>query len=241
MHELFDEQVRRTPEAIAVAFDDEQLTYAELYRRANRLANYLRTLGVGPDTLVGVHMERSAKLIVALLGIVKAGGAYLPLDLAYPKERMEFMLADAKAPVLLTEKSLLNDSPKTGGKTVCVDDEQLINSFSDVAPENVNTADNLIYVIYTSGSTGTPKGVAVPHLAVNRLIFNTNYVEITSGDRIAQASNASFDAATFEIWGALLHGAQLIGIPRDLTLSPRRFAEELRRQKISMMFLTTAL
>lgn len=242
VHELFDEQVRRTPEAIAVAFEDEQLTYAELYRRANRLANYLRTLGVGPDTLVGVHMERSAKLIVALLGIVKAGGAYLPLDLAYPKERMEFMLADARAPVLLTEKSLLDDSPKTDGKTVCVDDErELISSFSDIAPENVNAADNLIYVIYTSGSTGTPKGVAVPHVAVNRLIFNTNYVEITSEDRIAQASNASFDAATFEIWGALLHGAQLIGIPRDLTLSPRRFAEELRRQQVSMMFLTTAL
>ncbi|HEV2904405.1 MAG TPA: amino acid adenylation domain-containing protein, partial [Pyrinomonadaceae bacterium] len=242
VHELFDEQVRRTPDAIAVAFGDERLTYAELYRRANRLANYLRTLGVGPDTLVGVHMERSAKLIIALLGIIKAGGAYLPLDLAYPKERMEFMLEDAKAPVLLTEKSLLNDSPKTGAKTVCVDDEwELISSFSDIAPENVNAADDLIYVIYTSGSTGSPKGVAVPHRAVNRLIFNTNYVEITSEDRIAQASNASFDAATFEIWGALLHGAQLIGISRDVTLSPRRFAEELRRQRISMMFLTTAL
>ena len=242
VHELFDEQVRRTPDAIAIRFDDEQLTYAELYRRANRLANYLRTLGVGPDTLVGVHMERSAKLIVALLGIIKAGGAYLPLDLAYPKERMEFMLADAKAPVLLTEKSLLGDSPKSDAKTVCLDDEwPLISSFSDIAPENRNAADDLIYVIYTSGSTGTPKGVAVPHRAVNRLIFNTNYVEITSADRIAQASNASFDAATFEIWGALLHGAQLIGISRDVTLSPRRFAEELRRQEISMMFLTTAL
>ena len=242
VHELFDEQVRRTPEAIAVAFDDEQLTYAELDRRANRLANYLRTLGVGPDTLVGVHMERSAKLIVALLGIVKAGGAYLPLDLAYPKERMEFMLADAKAPVLLTEKSLLDDSPKTEAKTVCVDDErELINSFSDIAPENVNLPDDLIYVIYTSGSTGTPKGVAVPHAAVNRLVFNTNYVEITPEDRMAQVSNASFDAATFEIWGALLHGAQLIGIPRDVTLSPGRFAQALRRQQISMMFLTTAL
>jgi aspartate racemase len=242
VHELFDDQVERAPEAIAVTFDDEQLTYAELSRRANRLANYLRTLGVGPDTLVGVHMERSAQLIVALLGIIKAGGAYLPLDLAYPKERMEFMLADAKAPVLLTEKRLLGDSPNTDAKTVCVDGEaELISSFSDVAPENVNAADDLIYVIYTSGSTGTPKGVAVPHRAVNRLVFNTNYVEITAEDRIAQASNASFDAATFEIWGALLHGAQLIGIPRDVTLSPRRFAEVLRRQKISMMFLTTAL
>ena len=241
VHELFDEQVRRAPEAIAVTFDDEQLTYAELDRRANQLANYLRRLGVGPDTLVGVHMERSAKLIVALLGIIKAGGAYLPLDLAYPKERMEFMLADAKAPVLLTEKSLLGDSPKTSAKTVCLDEWEPISSCSDIAPENVNAPDDLIYVIYTSGSTGTPKGVAVPHRAVNRLIFNTNYVEITSEDRIAQASNASFDAATFEIWGALLHGAQLIGISRDVTLSPRRFAEELRRQEISIMFLTTAL
>lgn len=242
VHELFAEQARQTPEATAVAFADEQLTYAELNRRANQLANYLRALGVGRGALVGVHLERSAKLIVALLGIVKAGGAYLPLDLAYPQERMEFMLADAKAPVLLTEKSLLEAAPKTEGRTVCLDDEwDAIGSFSDGAPENVNTPEDLIYVIYTSGSTGTPKGVAVPHRAVNRLIFNTNYVEIASDDRIAQASNASFDAATFEIWGALLHGAQLIGIDRDVTLSPRRFAQEIRRQRISVMFLTTAL
>ncbi|HEY8204732.1 MAG TPA: amino acid adenylation domain-containing protein [Pyrinomonadaceae bacterium] len=241
-HELFDEQAQRTPNATAVVFDDEHLTYSELNRRANQLANYLRTLGVGPDTMVGVHLERSAKLIVALLGIVKAGGAYLPLDLAYPKERMAFMLADAGAPVLLTEKNLIADAPQTDGTTICLDDSwELISSFSEQAPANLATAENLIYVIYTSGSTGTPKGVAVTHRAVNRLIFNTNYVEITPADRIAQASNASFDAATFEIWGALLHGAQLIGIPREVTLSPRRFAEAIRQRQISMMFLTTAL
>lgn len=242
VHELFEAQVSRTPDAIAVVFDKDQFTYRELNRRANQLANYLRTLGIGPDTLVGVRMERSAQLIVAYLGIVKAGGAYLPLDLAYPKERVGFMMADAQAPVLLTETGLAADLPETNAKIICLDDcGETISIFSDENPQNLTSAENLIYVIYTSGSTGTPKGVSVRHRAVNRLVFNTNYVEITSADRIAQASNSSFDAATFEIWGALLHGAQLVGIPREVTLSPKLFGEEIQRQHISMMFLTTAL
>ena len=242
VHELFEEQASRTPDAIAVVFDGEQLTYRELNRQANRLANYLRTLGVGADTLVGVHMERSAQLVVAMLAIIKAGGAYLPLDLSYPKERMAFMMADAQAPVLLTERKLAGGLPETDATIVCIDDSgELISSFSAQTPDNLATTESLIYVIYTSGSTGSPKGVAVTHRAVNRLILNTNYVDVTPADRIAQASNSSFDAATFEIWGALLHGARLIGIPRDVTLSPKRFAEEIQRQQISIMFLTTAL
>lgn len=242
VHELFEERVSRTPDAIAVVFEGEQLTYGELNRRANRLANYLRILGVGADTLVGVYMERSAQLVMALLGIIKAGGAYLPLDLSYPKERMAFMLADAHAPLLLTERKLLSGLPETEAAIICLDDSaEPLSEFSNQTPANVTTTENLIYVIYTSGSTGSPKGVSVTHRAVNRLIFNTNYVDVTPADRIAQASNSSFDAATFEIWGALLHGAQLIGIPRNVTLSPKLFAEEIQRQQISIMFLTTAL
>lgn len=242
VNELFEAQAQRTPDATAVIFNDERLTYCELNGRANQLANYLRTLGVGPDTLVGVRMERSAQLIVAFLGIIKAGGAYLPLDLAYPKERTAFMMADAQAPVLLTERSLVGELSETNAKTVCLDgDWERISEFSDEKPASLTNPENLIYVIYTSGSTGVPKGVSVSHRAVNRLIFNTNYVEITASDRIAQASNASFDAATFEIWGALLHGAQLVGIPRDVTLSPKLFGAEIQRLKISIMFLTTAL
>jgi amino acid adenylation domain-containing protein len=242
VHELFEEQVRRTPQATALMFEDQRLSYFELNRQANCLANHLRALGVGPDKLVGVRMERSARLIVALLGIIKAGGAYLPLDLSYPKERSAFMLADAQAPVLLTEARLAGDLPETSAKIVCLDkDWDLIAGFSDENPANLTTAENLIYVIYTSGSTGIPKGVSVPHRAVNRLIFNTNYLELSPADRVAQTSNSSFDAATFEIWGALLHGAQLVGIAKEVALSPRQFAEEIQSKQISAMFLTTAL
>jgi len=242
VHDLFEQQVLLRPEATAVVFDDQCLTYRELNRQANLVANYLRTLGVGPDVLVGVRMERSSRLIVALLGIIKAGGAYLPLDLSYPQERSAFMLADAQAPVLLTEERLAADLTETNAKIVCLDrDWDLIATSGDENPANLTTADNLIYVIYTSGSTGIPKGVAVPHRAVNRLVFNTNYVELTAEDRIAQASNSSFDAATFEIWGALLHGAQLVGIAKEVALSPKQFAEEIQSKRISVMFLTTAL
>lgn len=242
VHELFEEQVQRSPDATAVVFNDEQLTYRELNHQANQLAHYLRVLGVGPDTLVAVRMERSARLVMALLGIVKAGGAYLPLDLAYPKERMAFMLADAQTPVLLTERKLVGDIPETDAAIVCLDDNwDRIAEHSDENPANLTTAKNLIYVIYTSGSTGVPKGVSVTHRAVNRLIFNTDYVELRSTDRVAQVSNSSFDAATFEIWGALLHGAQLVGITKEIALSPKQFAAEIQRQQISMMFLTTAL
>lgn len=242
VHELFEEQVARTPDAIAIVFDDQQLTYAELNRQANQLANYLRALGIGPEKLVGVRMERTAQLIVALLGIVKAGAAYLPLDLAYPKERVAFMLSDAQVPVLLTEQRLAVDIPEGKTEIVCLDVTwDVIARESQDNPINLATADNLTYVIYTSGSTGIPKGVSVTHRAINRLIFNTNYVELGPSDRIAQASNSSFDAATFEIWGALLHGARLVGIAKDLVLSPKQLAAQIKAQEISVMFLTTAL
>jgi amino acid adenylation domain-containing protein len=242
VHELFEEQVARTPDAVAIVFEDQQLTYAEVNRQANQVANYLRTLGVGPETLVGVRMERSARLIVALLGIVKAGAAYLPLDLAYPKDRIAFMLSDAQAPVVLTEARLAKDLPESNARVVSLDANW--NEIAKQSPENPakrGTSDNLVYVIYTSGSTGVPKGVSVTHKAINRLVFNTNYVELSATDRVAQASNSSFDAATFEIWGALLHGARLVGITKDVALSPKQFAAEIRAQKISVMFLTTAL
>ena len=240
--ELFEEQVIETPEATALVFGNERMSYRELNARANQLAHYLRSLGVGPEVLVGVRLERSARLIVALLGILKAGGAYLPLDLSYPPERVAFMLTDANVPVLLTEKALAGDVPASDARIICLDENWgEIAKQGEANPPNLATAENIIYVIYTSGSTGVPKGVAVTHRAVNRLVFNTNYVEISSADRIAQASNASFDAATFEIWGALLHGAKLVGIAKDVALSPRQFAEEIKRQNISVMFLTTAL
>jgi amino acid adenylation domain-containing protein len=241
IHELFEAQVERAPDAVAVIYEDEQLTYAQLNERANQLAHHLKGLGVGPESLVGLFVERSAAMVAALLGILKAGGAYLPLDSEYPPERLRFMLADAGVRVLLTETRLAERLPGHGAQVVQLDDCPALAAESRENPRHAATADNLAYVIYTSGSTGKAKGVSVPHRAVNRLVCGTNYVRIALDDRIAQASNASFDAATFEIWGALLNGAQLVGLTRDLVLSPAEFAAQLAARRVTVLFLTTAL
>ncbi|MEH1824939.1 MAG: amino acid adenylation domain-containing protein [Nostoc sp.] len=250
IHQLFEAQVDKTPDSIAVVFNEEQLTYQELNHRANKVAHYLHSdsLGVGPEILVGICMERSLEMIVGLLGILKAGGAYVPLDPTYPQERLSFMLADSQVSVLLTQQKFAEEFADSRAKVVCLDtDWESINQHSQENLASNVTAENLAYVIYTSGSTGTPKGVAVPHRAVNRLVCNTNYVQFMPSDAyggqllVAQASNTSFDAATFEIWGSLLHGARLVIIPQNVVLSPQHFATYIREQRISILFLTTAL
>jgi amino acid adenylation domain-containing protein len=240
--ELFEAQVERSPDAIALVVEEEELTYRELNRRANQLAAYLGKLGVGPETPVGFCLERSPEMVVGILGILKAGGTYVPLDPAYPKDRLAFMLEDTRTPVLLVQQRLIEHLPEHQARVVRMDgDWELIARENDANPASGATADHLAYVIYTSGSTGEPKGIAIPHRAINRLVFNTNYIEITPNDRMALASNSSFDAATFELWGALLRGARLVGISRDVALSPSDLAAEIRAQGISVMFLTTAL
>jgi amino acid adenylation domain-containing protein len=246
IHEMFEAQVERTPDVVAVVFADQHLTYWELNRRANQLAHYLQALGVGPEVLVGICMERSLEMVVGLLGILKAGGAYVPLDPAYPAERLAFMLADTGVPVLLTQERLSASLPRHTAWTVCLDaDWTTLARESAALPAGADlhalTAENTAYVMYTSGSTGSPKGIRIPHRAINRLVWNTNYVQLEAVDKIAQASNASFDAATFEIWGALLHGAGLVVITQEVALSPQVFAAHLRDLKINTIFLTTAL
>jgi amino acid adenylation domain-containing protein/non-ribosomal peptide synthase protein (TIGR01720 family) len=242
IHQLFEAQAERTPDAVAVVFEDEQLTYQELNRRANQLAHHLRSLDVGPDSLVGICVERSLKMIVGFLGILKAGGAYVPLDPSYPQERLAFMLKDAQVSVLLTQQQLVEKLPEHQAHLVCLDTEwEAIARQSKEKLVSEVTPDRLAYVIYTSGSTGKPKGVCISHRAVNRLVLNTNYLKLEPSDRVAQASNCSFDAATFEIWGALLHGARLVGVTKDVVLSPKDFVAQLREQGISVLFLTTAL
>ncbi len=242
IQEIFEAQVERSPDAVAVDYGEEKLTYADLNRQANQLAHYLIGLGVGPDVLVGMYLERCPAMIVAMLGILKAGGAYLPLDIDYPQERLAFMLADARSPVLLTQDHLLSKLPKNEATVLRLDaDWEMIAKQEETNPVNLATAENLAYVIYTSGSTGVPKGVSIPQKAIARLVLNTNYINIQADDRIAQASNASFDAATFEIWGSLLRGAQLVGISKDVVLSPKEFATQLRERNITTLFLTTAL
>ncbi|MEH2283334.1 MAG: amino acid adenylation domain-containing protein [Nostoc sp.] len=242
IHQLFEEQVHDHPDSIALIFGNEQITYQELNRRSNKLAQYLQTIGVGSEILVGICISQSIEMIVGLLGILKAGGAYLSLDPSYPQERLKFMLEDAQVLVLLTQEKLLKSFEYFLNPIVCIDKD-----WKNITQENKNnvessvTSNNLAYVIYTSGSTGKPKGVAITHKAVNRLVCNTNYIKLSPLDKIAQASNTSFDAATFEIWGALLNGAQLVGISKDIILSPHEFALQLEQKEISVLFLTTAL
>ena len=240
--ELFERQVRRAPEAVAVEYGDERLSYGELNERGNRLAHHLRSLGVGPEVLVGLCVERSAAAVVGMLGILKAGGAYVPLDPEYPAERLAFMLADTEAPVVVTQSKLLDRLPGTNARIVCLDrDWPVIEGCSAQDPASGATAENLAYVIYTSGSTGIPKGVQVTNRAINRLVCNTDYVQVGPADRFAQVSVISFDAATFEIWGALLNGARVVGVAREVSLNPQEFAVALKESGITVLFLTTAL
>ncbi|YAG14349.1 Carrier domain-containing protein [Nostoc sp. DSM 114161] len=242
IHQLFEEKAQHYPDSIAVNFANEQLTYQELNTRSNQLAHYLKKLGVASEVLVGICIQHSIEMIIGLLGILKAGGAYVPLDPSYPQERINFMLEDAQVSVLLTQENLLEHFPDFSNQIICIDkDWKIINQEKEDNPKSDLNSDRLAYVIYTSGSTGKPKGVAIPHKAVNRLVCNTNYIKLSPSDIIAQASNTSFDAATFEIWGALLNGAQLVGISKDVTLSPHEFSLQLREKGINVLFLTTAL
>jgi amino acid adenylation domain-containing protein len=179
-------------------------------------------------------------MVTALLGVLKAGGAYLPLDPSHPKSRLDFMLEDSSASVLITPRSWQDDA----GPRVTrfhIDDEASVAGLPATNPANAAQSANLAYVMYTSGSTGAPKGIGITHRGITRLVLNTDYVTLGPSDRVAQASNASFDGATFEIWGALLNGACLVGIPNDVLLAPDWLAAHLREQRITTMFVPTAL
>jgi amino acid adenylation domain-containing protein len=242
INDLFDAQVRERPDAVALAWGEESLTYRELDARANRLANHLVRLGVGPDDRVGVLLERSAELIVSILAVLKAGGCYVPLDPGYPAERLRLMLADSSVRVLLSRGDLAGAVEAGDLPVVHLDQAaDALASESAEAPGSGATAENLAYIVYTSGSTGKPKGVMVAHRHVIQLVIETDYVQIQPGDRIAQASNASFDALVFEMFGALLNGATLVGIPRDVLLSPPALYRMLRDERITTLYQTTAL
>ncbi len=241
LQELFEIAADRSPDAPAVSFDGGELTYGELDARANRLAWHLRELGVAAETPVAVCLDRSAALVVTLLAVLKAGGFYVPLDPEHPPERLARMLADSGAPVLVAGLGADVEAPSGVRRVDLIAEAEAVASRSASRPEPLAGGDHLAYAIYTSGSTGRPKGVAVPQRAVARLVLGTGYVRLGPADRVAQASNASFDAATFEIWGALLNGACLVGIPRDAALAPAALARRLREEGITVLFLTTAL
>ncbi|MEH1889739.1 MAG: amino acid adenylation domain-containing protein [Nostoc sp.] len=237
IHQLFEEQVERTPDAVAVMFENQQLTYHQLNCRANQLAHYLQSLNVGADVLVGLCVRRSLEMLVGLLGILKAGGAYVPLDPEYPTERLSFMLEDAQVSVLLTQQQLVESVPKHQARVVCLDsDWEKIAQKTESNPKNTATPSNLAYVIYTSGSTGKPKGVLVNHSNVVRLFEATAASFSFNQDDIwTMFHSYAFDFSVWEIWGALVYGGRLVVVPYLVTRSPESFLELLCQEKVTIL------
>ena len=241
VHRLFEARAMQSADGIAVICDEQQLTYAELNRRANQLAHYLlKDAGVRPGDLVGVCLERGFELIVALLGILKAGGAYVPLDPGYPKERLAFMLQDSGANVVTDEDSL-GSLPAMSGRAICLDrDWKDIAKQPSFNPSSQSTADDLAYVIYTSGSTGLPKGVEVRHRGIARLLFGVDYAQLGATQTLLHLAPISFDAATFEVWGALLHGGTCVLFPGKVP-DAADLGTVLKKYRVSTLWLTAGL
>ncbi|HZF12188.1 MAG TPA: amino acid adenylation domain-containing protein, partial [Thermoanaerobaculia bacterium] len=240
VHEILAAQAAATPDAVAAVFGERSLTYQEICRRADEIAFQLLDLGVTPGTLVGLCLEPSLDFVIGQLGILKAGAAYVPLDPAYPPERLALMVEEARLSWILTDERHAGSLPPTAAQTVVPDPRRPAGSSRPPLPRDLDP-ESLAYVIFTSGSTGRPKGVGVPHRAICRLVLDTDYVRLGRFDRVAQVSNLSFDAATFEIWGALLNGGCLVGVEKRVALSAPDFAAWLAEREIGTMFLTTAL
>jgi amino acid adenylation domain-containing protein len=245
--ELFEEQAEATPDAIAVEEEWQQSSYAELNRQSNRLANYLKALGVSPDARVAVCMERGLEMIVALLAVLKAGGAYVPLDPEYPQARLRFMIADSEPVVLLTQRHLQHLFHHIIPALRVLDVTGPAHEWNDAADSNLGhaavglSAGHAACVMYTSGSTGRPKGIEVTHRSIASLVLNSNYLQLGPNDVIAQVSNASFDVLLFELWGAFLTGARLVVIRKQDVLSPEALAAKIKGHGINVLFLTTSL
>ncbi|MBY0461909.1 MAG: amino acid adenylation domain-containing protein, partial [Alphaproteobacteria bacterium] len=242
--QLFEEQVEKVPYNVAVVYDDQELTYQELNERANQLSHYLRKKGVGPDKLVAIAFERSVEMIVGILGILKAGGAYVPLDPSYPSDRLQFMLEDTQASVLITQNSLKPLFKDYSGILIVLDDgqdqqriqlEAKTNSLSQTLPHH------LAYVIYTSGSTGQPKGVLVEHKQVAGFCSKNNYLEINSQTTTFSFSNYVFDGSVFDIFSTLLNSGRLVLTHKDDLLNAEKLEQFLLEYSVNVAFITTAL
>ena len=246
--QLFEEQVERAPDSVAVVFEDQSLTYRELNVRANQLAHHLRdTLGVGPEVPVGLCADRSLETVAGLLGILKAGGAYVPLDPQYPKDRLTLLLRDLHAPVVLVERRWHNclseclDGSFPAPQILVLEElSELLKGTGQSNPHCVNTSEHLAYVMFTSGSTGQPKGVTVPHQAIVRLVIHPDYLTLTASDVLLQFAPLAFDASTFEIWGSLLNGATLV-LPPARPFDCTELGRAIVAHGVTTLWLTAAL
>lgn len=238
--QCFELQARKSPDATAVSWGEERLSYRELDEAANRLAHYLRKRGVGPEIPVALYLDRAPRMVVAILAVLKAGGAYVPMDLAYPKDRLSFMLEDAKAPVLLTQSELRDQLPMTPAEVVCIDsDWERIAGEPATAPGSELTSENAAYIIYTSGSTGKPKGVIVTHHNVVRLLTQTeHWYGFNASDVWPLFHSYAFDVSVWELWGSLFYGGRLITVPYLVTRSPGEFYDLLAREEVTVLCQT---
>ncbi|MHC5822143.1 MAG: non-ribosomal peptide synthetase, partial [Nostoc sp.] len=243
LHELFEQQVEQSPDALALISQSEQLTYRQLNQRVNQLAHYLQKQGVIKETLVAICLERSPEMVVGILAVLKAGGAYIPLDPSYPVERLGFMLSDSQASVLITRQEILEKLPASSAKTVCLDiHKNEIAKESEKNLINSSKADHLAYIIYTSGSTGTPKGVLGTHRGtVNGLHWLWKTYPFTSGEVCCQKTAISFVDSVWEIFAPLLQGIPTVIIPDAIVLDPQLFVETLAHHKVTRIVLVPSL
>ncbi len=244
VHQLFEVQVERTPDALVVSSQEGTLTYQELNEKANQVAHHLQRRGVGPEALVGICLDRSLDMIVCLLGILKAGGVYLPFDPSYPVERLSFMLKDSQASLLITQEKFVEHFYQFSSSSVIrIDTDWLTISQEEVRnPESNVTSKDCAYVVYTSGSTGQPKGVQITHESLLNLVFwHQRAFEVTTIDRATQLSSPAFDATGWEIWPYLTHGASVHLVDEDMRTSPLLLRDWLLKTQITISFMPTIL
>ncbi|BAY60049.1 amino acid adenylation [Calothrix brevissima NIES-22] len=243
LHELFEAQVEKAPNAIAVIFQDQQLTYQQLNQQANQLAHYLQASGIKSEVRVGIYLERSLEMAIGVLGVLKAGATYVPLDHTYPKERIAFMVADAEVQILLTQQSLVTSLPEQPASVICLDtDWEIINQQSTEKPTAAVNPGNLAYIIYTSGSTGQPKGVMIPHMGiVNRLVWGIERYQLTPKDRVLQKTSFSFDVCVWEFFAPLLSGASLVMAKPNGHQDPSYLVQVMKQQQITIADFVPAM